>query len=321
MALRTKQLDLKIKDISREWIFEHYLNLGETLTGQTVSIMSPFNAKDTNPSCKIYFNDSLGKYVFNDFSAGVQGDPTALVMNLFNLPTRLAAVTKIISDYKGNGGKEKKREKITVGKRYKVNRFKTVDFNEEDLNFWKRFGIEIETLKKFNVKRISYFAMTKEGKEILFNKGLIFGYFDRYRKLCRIYQPNNKDAKFIKVKDFIQGSNQLKYNCSTLVILSSLKDSMSFDEMNFEDCEVIAPESENIIIDKEVIDWFKFKYKRILILFDNDSAGIKAARKYKEEYDLDPILLTLGKDVAECVETFSLDITKQFLKIEFNKLK
>ena len=320
MALRTKQLDLKINDISREWIFEHYLNLGETLTGQTVSINSPFNAKDKTPSCKIYFSNTTNRYSFKDFSTGKSGDPTELVMELFHLPTRLAAVTKIISDYRGNGGKEKKREKITKGKRYKVNRFKTIDFDEEDLKFWKRFGIKETTLKRFNVKRISYFAMTKEGREILFNKGLIFGYFDRYGKLCRIYQPNNKDAKFIKVKDFIQGSNQLKYISDTLVILSSLKDSMSFTEMEF-DCEVAAPESENIILEKEIIDWFKFKYKRILILFDNDAAGIKAARKYKEEYDLDPINLTLGKDVAECSETFGLDITKQFLKIEFNKLK
>ena len=320
MALRTKQLDLKINDISREWIFEHYLSIGETLTGQTVTISSPFG-KDKTPSFKVYYNNHSGKYTYKDFSTGKSGDPTEMVKEIFHLPTRLAAVTKIISDYKGNGGKEKKREKIVEAKRYKVNRFKTVDFEKEDLDFWKRFGVEKETLIKFKVKRISYFAMMKEGKEILFNKGLIFGYFDYQNKLCRIYQPDNKDAKFIKVKDFIQGANQLEYNSSNLIILSSLKDSMSFIEMKFEDYEVVAPESENILIEKEIINWFKLSYENVLVLFDNDDAGIKSAKKYYEEYNLKPIILTLGKDVAECVETFGLDITKQFLKIELNKLK
>ena len=62
--LRTKSLISKLNDIPREWVYEHYLNLQEKLTGQDVKIHSVFKTEKT-PSMFIYFKGKETRFIFN----------------------------------------------------------------------------------------------------------------------------------------------------------------------------------------------------------------------------------------------------------------
>ena len=96
--ISTKNLIYDLADVPREWVFEHYLNLTEKLTGQDLKIKSVFNLREKTPSMCIYM-DTKNIYKFKDFSSGNGGDALSLVQNLFNLPTRGHASFKVIEDY------------------------------------------------------------------------------------------------------------------------------------------------------------------------------------------------------------------------------
>ena len=86
--ISTKNLITDLQQVPREWVFEHYLNLKEKLTGQDVKMLSAFNAKDKVPSMFVYFDVASNFYKFKDFSSGYQGDSIELVKYLFNMSTR-----------------------------------------------------------------------------------------------------------------------------------------------------------------------------------------------------------------------------------------
>jgi DNA primase len=47
------------------------------------------------------------------------------------------------------------------------------------------------------------------------------------------------------------------------------------------------------------------KYKKIIILFDNDDAGITSMRKYKEQYPcVELAVLPMSKDISDSIKDF-----------------
>ena len=129
--------------------------------------------------------------------------------------------------------------------------------------------------------------------------------------LYKIYQPYLTENKFIKVRDYIQGTDQLTYKTKYLAICSSLKDVMAFTKLGYQEVEAIAPDSENTLISEHVINSYKLKYNKIFTLFDNDDAGIKAMRTYQSKYSIKPVLLPLSKDLSDSVRDYGLLQVKQ----------
>ena len=72
---------------------------------------------------------------------------------------------------------------------------------------------------------------------------------------------NNYDNKIV------MGFHQLKYEQDTLIITKSKKDVMVLHEAGFES---VAARSENVVIPTPFLNYFDTKYKRKIILFDND---------------------------------------------------
>jgi hypothetical protein len=146
--------------------------------------------------------------------------------------------------------------------------------------------------------------MIKDGKELCIKGLYLYGYFKADGTLYKIYQPKTLDKKFIKVTNYLQGMHQCtgeKY----LIITSSLKDIMSIKSLKLRDLDIIAPDSENTILKSEVMDDLQNKYKKIIVLFDNDDAGIKAMQAYKEKYPyIETTLLPMSKDVSDSIKDF-----------------
>jgi len=302
-----------VEDVPSQWIFEHYLSLSEKLIGQDLKMSSVFN-KEKTPSMYLYTVD--GQYRFKDFSSAKSGDGIDLVKELYGL-SYMSAKEKILSDYETylhTGKSEVDYEYVGSQDRYKVTEYTTRGWNEADALFWKQFGIGSELLRHYNVKAIDGFTMCKtlsDGtvNEIKTSEPNVYGYFNAKGELCKIYRPGKKNRKFIKVQDYIQGSDQLT-NAPYLVICSSLKDAMSLRAMKFNGVDIIVPDSENSMLPKEYIEGLKSKYKKVCTLLDNDAAGIKSMHQYQDEYGLPFVHLQMEKDIADCVKEHGISNTR-----------
>jgi hypothetical protein len=317
--ISTKNIITDLKDIPREWVFEYYLNLKEKLIGQDVKILSVFNSKDKVPSMFIYTDTSM-LYKFKDFSSGLQGDHVSLVKHLFNYQTIHQTINRIITDYEQYLKYNKPPEKVNLQLHDK---FKVVDYqirhwNTLDVNYWTDYKINSKILELHNVYPLEYFIMEKQdvdGKIISyeFKKLFVYGYFRNDGSLYKIYMPKNLDKKFIKVENYTQGIDQLKYDSKYLIILSSLKDLMCFKLLGIQNIECIAPDSENTMIGESIISTLKQSYIKIIVLFDNDGPGEKAAQRYKDKYNIDSIKLDMSKDLSDSVKDFGIETVREKL--------
>jgi DNA primase len=263
----------------------------------------------------IYYSDTDKQYKFKDFSSGKSGNGAALVSEMYNI-TYGQAIQKIISDYTayledghiesapiGNDG-------IVAKPRYKVTSATIRPWNTADANFWVQFGINSRLLDAHNIKPLQKYTMTRmlnDTEEVItIERHGIYGYYDNEDNLCKIYQPGQTSKKFIKVKDYVQASDQLTgSNC--LIICSSLKDVLALKAMKFKGIDAIAPDSENSIISKEYMTDLMTRYKKVFTLFDDDIAGIKAMYKYKEMYGISYLHLQMSKDLSDSIRDYGIN--------------
>jgi hypothetical protein len=317
--ISTKNLITDLNQIPREWVFEYYLNLKEKLSGQDVKILSIFNARDKVPSMFIYYDVVSRSYKFKDFSSGNQGDSIELVKALFNMPTRGHATYKILEDYQIYI----KNNTIAVVDIFYHDKYKVVDYEMRhwtnfDQTYWMGYKIGSKMLDRYNVIPLSFFTMSKldlDGAKIsyTFRKNYVYGYFRNDGSLYKIYMPKNTDKKFIKVENYIQGTDQLRHDCKYLLITSSLKDLMAFNKLGISNIEAIAPDSENTMIGEKAIGELRPHYEKIIVLFDNDEPGIKAAQRYKDKYGFNTILLPMEKDLSDSVKEHGVDKVREVL--------
>lgn len=316
--ISTKNLISDLEDVPVEWVFEYYLKLPEKLSGQSIKMKSVFNSREKTPSMYLYL-DAKNAYKYKDFSSGNGGDALNLVQELFSLRTRAAASYKILGDYNEY---LKDNEHIVLREIIPQSKFKVTDFeirhwNTLDEKYWSAYHIGSKMLEAYNVAPLEYYVMSKEDEgiesRIEIKNNHIYGYFRNDGTLYKIYQPKIKDKKFIKVRDYIQGSEQLTGDKKFLVITSSLKDLMAFNKLKIKDAESIAPDSENSMIPVNYIVNAVKHYKNIFVLFDNDEAGIAAAKKYQERYNLDYVLLDMEKDLSDSVKVHGIDSVRNTL--------
>jgi len=320
--LSTKALISSITEVPETWIFEHYGKLSEKLIGQDVKIKSLFNTTDKIPSLVIYHKQ--GKYKFKDFSNGNGGSGVDLVMGIHGLTYGQASM-KIIEEYNEytmNNG-DYALGKFKVHSRYRITEFCKRDWNVLDQDYWIQYNIGSKQLEEAWVYPLSFYKMEKsedkEVKELNISGQYIYGYFRTNGDLYKVYQPKIREKKFLNVKDHVQGTDQLKYANPTLLIGSSMKDILSFNSFEWP-IEVVAPGSENTMIRKEMIETWRHKYNLIVVLFDNDEPGVKAAAKYKKEFNIPSIQLKLSKDLSDSVKDHGVETVMAELHPQLKKL-
>ena len=201
----------------------------------------------------------------------------------------------------------------------KITRYKLAQWKIRDEEYWSDYKISPFFLQRYNIRPIEKYEMTKiQGDKkwsYVFEQAYVYGYFTQDNKLYKIYSPKVKDNKFIKIKNnVLQGEEQLKFEQPYLIMLASMKDMGAFYSLKFKGFEFVAPDSENTYIDKNKIDFFKSKYKKIFTMFDNDIAGMKAMKKYEELYQIPYIHFNIEKDIAECVKQHGVESTRVFMK-------
>lgn len=316
--ISTKTIISDLNEVPREWVFEHYLKLTERLCGQSLKIKSAFNPTDKVPSMCIY-TDNKGFYKFKDFSSGFGGDGLNLVMHLYSLDSRGKASFKIMADYDDYISNNTYIPlEYTTQSKYTVSDYEIRHWNTLDQSYWKGFRLSSDILEHHNVHPLEFYNMVKEDDGRILDtvniKGnFIYGFFREDGSLYKIYTPKVKDNKFIKVKDYIQGSDQLEFKSKYLLITSSLKDLMCFKKLGISGIECLAPDSENSVIPENFMQPLLGKYQKILVLFDNDEPGLKSAKRYKEKYGFDYIVLDMSKDLSDSVRDHGVEAVRDVL--------
>ncbi len=315
--ISTKIIVSSTYDVPSNWIFEQYCSLPETLVGQDVKIKSIFNARDSVPSMVIFCREN-GDYYFKDFSTDKGGTGITLVMEMFNLSLG-DAVNKIVSDYTNylkRTGESAKTKVIVPKVNYKLETYNTRKWNKNDADYWTSYGIDSDILGKYNIEPLCSFTFSKveNGVYSFFTseKPYVYGFFREDGTLYKIYQPYNKDKKFMKLKDYVQGMEQLEFKQPLLVIVSSLKDGMSLVKLGYP-IEFIAPDSEGSMLREEIVRNLKANYKKIVCIFDNDVAGMTAMERYKEAFKLPYVVLPLEKDISDSIKKHGQLKVKQTL--------
>lgn len=306
-----------INDIPKVWIFEHYANLKESLTGQDVRIRSLFNDKDKSPSMFIYYAKERNEYQFKCFSTGIGGSAIDMVMQIYKIDF-VKAIKKIQDKYNRcvlKGTIDLSNKKIVIQDKFKVTDYKERDWNTRDSAFWVSFNIGSSILATYNVIPLYNYTLTKEEngeiRELVIQKDYLYGYFTNKGELYKVYQPKNPDCKFITVSRHIQGVDQLKGE-DVLILLSSLKDIMSFTSLRL-NADAIAPNSENTLFTPETIKEFRRNYQWIISLLDIDKAGIEAMQKYRTQYRIPSVYLPLSKDLSDSIRDHKPRLVRQLL--------
>lgn len=317
---KTKNLVHDIKDVPAPWIFEQYCKLKEKLNGHDIKIKSLFNPKERTPSMCIYFDATKKIYKYKDFSSGKGGSAIDLVKDLTQLPYHKAC-QQVVEKYNdfvlhNNGGYDVKDFK--QASKYKVSVTKPRQWSTQDQYFWTQFNIGTKLLSEHHVVPLESYTMIKDDKELTIRGNYLYGYYRNDGTLYKIYQPKTLDKKFIKVTDYVQGSEQLKNN-PFLVITSSLKDIMALKSLKLA-VDYIAPDSENSLIRKEIMTEYLKMYTKVIVLFDFDEPGIKAMERYKELYpSVLTMVLPMSKDPSDSIRDYGAKEVRNRLVPLLNK--
>lgn len=302
-------LDWILSKVTEYDIYAKYI--GQFKVGMIYN--SPFR-KDKNPSFGIYYSKRTKQLLFKDHGTGECGNVIKFV-SLFTGKTEYNDILLDIVDKLNITN----NTKLVSSKQY-IPPTETVigvvrqEFTDVDINYWKQFNISINTLKKFNVNSIKYYLCNGIVKGTYKRENPMYAY--KVYNNFKIYRPlADKYTKWRNnLTDYdIQGYEQLPQKGDILFITKSMKDVMCLHEMGY---PAVSPSSESTFLPKDVLEQLKTRFKRIIILFDRDTAGVKRSRKLSRETGLEAMFINKkfkAKDVSDAVKANNFEEIKNWL--------
>ena len=310
--------ELILRHVSEETLMEHYLGLPV----KKGMYRSPLR-EDKEPTCS-FDRDKYGRLIFKDFNGSFYGDAFEVVKAMYHVPY-YEALNIIANDF---GIIEiprlQKHEKIIE---YSNTRFEESGtsniqieikpFSEAELNWWASFGITPEILKQYNVyscKSVflngSYLTSSSDSDYIFaYYRGKIDGidYF-------RIYFPMRTKYRFLSnwTANMLQGAKQLPLYGDLLVITKSMKDVMTLRSFGI---NAIAPISETLFLTEEQWEKVKKRFKKVVLLYDNDLPGIKNMNKIRKRFGIDCIWIPrkYSKDISDFRKKYGRKNTEKLI--------
>lgn len=270
--------------------------------------------KDKTPSFGCFYSKKTKQLLFKDHGTGQCGN----VVKFVELYTGKTNYSDILQDIV-------QRLKITndtklVSSKQYIPSTETVigvvrqEFTETDINYWKQFNISTNTLKKFGVSSIKYYLCNGVVKSIYKNENPMYAYkvynhFKIYKPLADKYTKWRNNLTELD----IQGFKQLPKTGDILIITKSMKDVMCLYEMGI---PAISPSSESTFIPDKVLEQLKKRFKRIIIMFDRDGAGITYLRKMSRKTGLEGMLVHKkfkAKDISDAIRDNGFEKVKNWL--------
>lgn len=296
-------------------------------------ILSPLQ-EEKNPSFG-FFVGSSGEICFRDFRLG-SGDCIKFVqmkfgLSFFDAMSKIAIdfgvdskflvkqMDKTVKDYNLDGNLSdradfvKKSNIINLGKRNRK-------WMAYDFAFWLQFGIDADTLQKYNVEPIDYIFLN--GTPIKAEKhAYAFIEHKDGKETYKIYQPFSEKYKWINNHNSSvwQGWEQLPLKGEELVITKSLKDVMAIKAVTGVDS--VSLQSESTLPKNHIMKELKSRFKKIWVLYDNDyDKDENWGRKYGEEFSetffvpqIEISSLYKSKDFSDLVKNKGVDTATTIL--------
>jgi DNA primase len=312
-------LEELLKKITEYDVYHHYLG-SKFKVGQIMS--SPFR-EDKHPSFGV-FKSSNGALLWKDQATGKTGNIVTFVKEIENLYHNKQAL-KLIYDKFVKGIIQPTTEGIRVREHYdrlrKSISIKRQNFTKNDDEYWQQYHISRETLKKYNVYPITFFWVDDVLQPFTYTKDSpMYAYkiFDKF-KIYRPYSQYKKDKWRTNCSTIdIQGFEQLPEEGDLLILTKSLKDIMVLDELGY---TAVALQSENDKLNYKIFNNLSERFKKIVILFDNDEPGKESAAKLASEYNIEYCFIDSSiyelynvKDISDYIHIFGKEQTIKLLK-------
>lgn len=280
---------------------------------------SPFR-KDKNPSFGCFYSRTTKQLMFKDHGTGDCGNVIKFVSLLTGLTNYSDILNNIVNKLKITNNTQLVSSKQYIPSTETVIGVVRQDFTLTDINYWSQFNISIDTLNKFGVSSIKYYLCNGIVKGIYKDTNPMYAYkvynhFKIYRPLADKYTKWRNNL----TEYDIQGYAQLPKKGDVLFITKSMKDVMCLYEMGI---PAISPSSESTFIPNDILEDLKKRFKRIIILFDRDPAGVRYSRKISLKMGLEACFIPKylnAKDVSDAIKLNNFEIVKKEIEKIVNK--
>ena len=310
--------DFILSKVNQESIMQYY-------TGLDVSskklMLSPFRI-DNHFTVSFYKSKSDILYL-HDFATNEHINCFQAVMKKFgvNFYEALDIIAKDFGLIEGSNDLKVKPLNIQPLKETESSRIQVQikNYSNEELEWWKQFGISVKTLKKFHVFSIEHVFLNGELKFSSSKQCPIYGYYFGKDKngieKWKIYFPLKTEYRFLNnlSKKVLQGYHQLPKTGELLVITKSMKDLMAMYEFGI---SAVSPNSETLFIEDKKLEEFKNRFKHILVLYDNDRPGIHnmwLIRKEHPELNYYYLPWYLSKDFTDSIKLVGVENMKEYV--------
>lgn len=303
-------LEKLLEKVSLSEILQRYFGISEL----PMCINNPCR-KDDNPSLGLYYSDKYDTISYKDFATGETGNIFTLLSEMWNCSFQ-EVLKKIYNDLPSSQMELKIRHfhKIIRRNRTELN-VKIRDWEEHDIEFWKKYGISIEWLKFGDVYPISHIIIGS-GNNVQYIAADKYAYVYVERKdgivTLKVYQPYSKTLKWLSKHDasVIDLWTKLPATGDKLIITSSRKDALCTWANTGIPC--VSMQGEGYWPKDKIIAELKSRFRYIFVLFDNDFSsdvnhGHLFAKKLSEHFDL--IMIELPDDLQEKDQS---DIVKHY---------
>lgn len=325
-------------------VFTHYL--GEKCLARV--FRNPFR-EDSRPSCRLYANKGgygNGQYYLQDFGdSSFCGNCFTIVGKLYNINTRtnFREVLQVIDRDLGLGVFDEQRSdcqyqlsrNVFIRQKNKcssITSFNVVTqpFMPWEEEYWGQYGIDQDTLGRYNVKSIVSCTFTKSSGDsfaVYGSKAVpTYGYFFDNGQRLKIYRPKAK-TRFMYAghfpKPYVFGYEQLPTSGDRVFITGGEKDVMALAAHG---SAALTFNSETANIPEEILDELSKRFRRIIFLYDTDDTGRKESSlrvlQYGERYKVLKLDLPLSgkKSEKDVSDFFRLGHTAEELQAMIDKL-
>jgi len=289
-------------------IFEHYIP-DIKLHGPGKNFRAIFRDDGQNPDANVFYNQKAGLWCYHDFVNGKTLNPFDFVRKICNCDFKetLEIIRRDILF------EVEERETKSEPKGSTITEFTLTP--GEDFNYWFNYApmeAMSATLQKYNVQALQSFSFKKSGKELSVKSGPedpVFA-FAISEECYKLYRPNatGKQAKHLwlgkKPEEYsdLFGTDHLDKFNEFILIVEGLKDTIV---ANANGIAAVGVDHATTRLRAKEIELLKSKCKHLLICYDIDAPGLKAAEKASKEHGLHHLNLTEslmvenGKDIAD----------------------
>lgn len=288
-----KSIRSVLENYNQEFLFLKYVGIYPEINKKYHSIFRT----DRIPGCRFEWRSGILYFIDNRGHNGkTHFDIVGVVCELYNV-TVPKAIHMIETENVPNPGYNKN---ITTKKIPEI-RFQYIEWPEDNY-----FGIKPCCLMDENVYLVSdYWIKTDDiwKKNSVHNPRdtLTIAYYFPETDKTKLYWPHQTNFRwYSNCTHEIFGQNKLDYYLEKddrlIVITKSQKDRLVFDY--YYDVAAIAPQSETTEIPDAILNYCK-KFKRQLIIYDNDYTGQKYASKLSSQTGFDWTCFEIGKDAYD----------------------